>query len=871
MNALIHVNGADVTDSCLLSATRITADSSKRITTASITIMGQSLTNAARYDTAHYDQDVYSLDLKELYLVTILDGRDGVTKLFEGQIYAFSMAQSDAAGFSVFYQADLSDYAAWLDRSVCWGNYTLTLPNSDQGIIQGLLGNFCPRINSADVASLVPVIQKYDWQTKTCRQVLDDMSALSGGEWHVDFDGKLHYGPASNYPLAPFNLSTSPDMIMSFPVKVSGYKHDFNNPVNRAFVRASIDIASAAPIQASYSDPISIQKYGTYDYAVVDTQITTSWDASLRAKSMVLKYANPLESGTFTIWKDGLKLGQQVNITEDNLGINGAYIIRQMTMAWEDQNVVRYDCQFGAAQPDLETVLRLMAQRTAWSSALAVTGSSVPAPGSVSDSSIASGGLSAGVINSVNANTILGSINAGQISSVNAGAILGQVQAAQIATVNAGTIQGTIQANQIGSVNAGSIQGVIVSQQLADQIIDNLSKYAAALVPVQMVQTAQGLPNPMPNKNFPANSFFYYVPDGHFYRITPDGLNWVQNDSPQNALMSFYYIGAINAQSIIGLIVAAQIQTITAGQITGQIQAGQIATVNASSINGQITAGQIQTVNATAIQGLVQSNQINTINATQVTGTLSAGQIGTINASQITGLISYGQIGSVNAATITIGVIQDGQIGNISGTKLNIGSVASDKFDGFSINVGGGGGKPGRMNVYNSGGAIIAQVGTLDSGFYGGWFQVLAASGTGYGDAKFKTDTSGNLTITDANLTVNGGGGKVYTSPTTFDPTYSTVAWIAEGGSDKSSHISRGMVFYSNNSKIGSVVRSPSGTWMELEFPTPGYVLISGSNGGTVRADGGFGVAGAAGVSGTFTSANGKTVTVTKGIITSIA
>jgi hypothetical protein len=869
VNALIYINGSDVTDSCLLSATRITADSSKRITTASITIMGQSLTHAAQYDSAHYDQDHYSLDLRELYLVTILDGSDGTTKLFEGQIYAFNMAQSDGATFGVFYQCDLSDYAAWLDRSVCWGNYTLTLPNSDQGIIQALLGQFCPRINVADVAQLVPVIQKYDWQTKTSRQVLDDMQTLAGAEWHVDFDGKLHYGPASNAPLAPFNLSTSPDMIMSFPVKVSGYKHDFNNPINRAFVRASVDLASAAPIEASYSDPISIQKYGTYDYAVVDTQITTSWDASLRAKSMVLKYANPLESGSFTIWKDGLKLGQQVNITEENLGINGAYIIRQMTMAWEDKYTVRYEAQFGAAQPDLDTVLRIMAQRSAWSSALAVSGTSVPAPGSVSDASIAQGGLSANVINSVNAGSIVGKVTAGQINSVNAGAILGQVSAGQIGSVAAGVIQGSLQADHIGSVYAGTIQGVVVSSQLADQIIDNLAKYAQALVPVQMVQNSTGLPSGMPNKNFPANSFFYYVPDGHFYRITADGMNWVQNDSPQNALMNFYYIGAINAQSIIGLIVAAQIQTITAGQITGQIQAGQISSVNASSINGQITAGQILTVNATAIQGLITSDKIQTITAGQITGTLSAGQINTIQAGQITGLIAYNQIGSVNASTITIGVIQDGQIGSINGTKLNIGSVTSDKFDGYSINVGGGGNKPGRINVYNSGGSIIAQVGTLDSGFYGGWFQVLAASGTGYGDAKFKTDTSGNLTITDANLTVNGGGGKVYTSPTTFDPTYSTVAWIAEGGSDKCSHISRGLVFYSSNSKIGSIVRSPSGTWMELEFPTPGYVLISGSGGGTVRADGGFGVAGAAGVSGSFV-AGAKTVTVTKGIITSI-
>ncbi len=864
MNALIFINGADVTDSCLLSATRITSDSSKRITTASITIMGQSLAKTARYDYAHYDQDRYSLDLKELYLVTILDGRDGVTKLFEGQIYAFTMTQSDAAGFDLFYQCDLSDYAAWLDRAVCWGGYTLALPNSDQGIIQGLLGQFCPRIDASDVALLVPVIQQYDWQTKTCRQVLDDMQALAGAEWFVDFNGKLHYRAASQAPLAPFQLSTSPDMVTSFPVKVSGYKHDFNNPVNRAYVRASIDIASAAPIEASYTDPISAAKYGYYDYAVVDTQITTSWDASLRAKSMVLKYANPLESGSFTIWKDGLALGQQVQITENNLGISGAYIIRQMTMAWEDQETVRYDCQFGAAQPDLETVLRLMAQRTAWSSALAVTGTSIPAPGSVSDASIVPGGLSASVINSVNANTILGSINAGQISSVNAGAILGQVNASQIATVNASTIQGAIQAGQIGSVNATTIQGVVVSSQLADQIINNLAKYADTLRPVPMLSTPPALPNP----NNPPNSFFYYIPDGHFYQINAAGTSWTVNDNPQGSLMTFYHIGAISANSIIGLIVAAQIQSITAGQITGQIQAGQIGAVNASSINGSIQANQIAAVNATAIQGTLQANQI-----------------AAVNASAISGTIQSGQIGSINAATITIGQLVDSQISGMSGAKLLVGSVGSDKFNGFSIDVGGLSNMPGRIRVFNGGGTVTAQLGYLGevgTAAYGGWFQLFGAGGTSYANAPIYTDAGGNLFIRNpslSNASLSGGtisnpsfsiNGQIYTSPTNFDATYGSLAMTNEQSPDKTSFISRGLVFYYNNSKIGSVVRSPSGGWVELEFPTPGYVLISGSNGGTVRADGGFGVAGAAGVSGTFTTANGKTVTVTKGIITGI-
>ncbi len=855
MNILIDINGADVTDSCLLSATTITYDSSKRITTASITIMGQPLGAAAMYDYAHYDEDVYSLDLRETYVVTIFDGRDGTTVLFRGQIFSFSLTQSDSAQFSVFYQCDLNDYASFLDRAVCWGgSVPLTFPASDKQIIQALLGAFCPQIDPADVQALVPQINAYDWKTKTCRQVLDDMTTLSLGEWRVDFDGKLHYGPASAAPAAPFSLSTVPDNITSFPVKVSAYKHDFTNPVNTAYVRGSVDPTSGVPIEATYQDPLSISRYGAFSYAIVDDQILTGWDASLRAKSIVLRYAWPLESGNFTIWKDGLACGQQVSITEANLGFSGAYMIRQLSLHWEDKYTVRYEAQFGASQPDLETILRLIAQRTAWKSALAITGNTVPAAGSVTDASIAPGGLSASVINSVNANTIQGQIQSGQIGSVNAGAIVGQVQATQIQSVAANTIQGAIQAGQIGSVNATTIQGVVVSQQLADGIINNLAKYADALRPVPIVKTAAEFPpSPWPNPNFPPNSFFYYVPDGHFYQISADGMTWHQNDNPQGSLMNFYHIGAISANSIIGLIVAAQIQSITAGQITGSIQASQIGGVNASSINGTIQANQIAAVNASVIQGTIAATQIQSITAGQITGTLA-----------------YTQIGSIDANTITINQIGDSQIKGISGGKINAGT----------INVGGGAGMPGQITVYDGSSQIVAQIGNLGSvgaaGSFGGWFKLFGAGGTNYGNAPIYTDAGGNLFIRNQNLTnanitdptfkVNGSSAVIATSPTTFDPTYSALAMTNTQGADMASFVSRGLILYYSGTKVASFIRDPGGSWASLEFPNTlgnGYIILNGHD-GTIRADGGYGISGNVGrtVSFTLALAAGGSVTL---------
>lgn len=937
MNIIVKMNGQDVTDSCLLSATRINFDSSRRITTASLTVMGQALAGVAGavYDAAHYDVDRFSAVLSDMFPVQILDGRDGVTKLFDGQIYAMQMVQSDADDFAVWYECSLNDWAAWLDRSVCWNKaFPLVLPNSDRGIILALLGQFCPKIHATDIAEIVPVIQKFDFATKSCRQVLDELSVLSAGQWVVDFDANLHYKLASAAPPAPFGLSTSPDYVTTFPVAVDGYRHDFQNPINHAYVRGTQDPSTGVTIAADYADPVSIQTYGEYAAGLVDEQIVTGWDAALKAKSIVLANAYPIETGNFTIWgRDGLKAGMQVHLVEENLGIDGEYIIRSLAMQWIDKETVEYTAQFGAAQPDLETILRLLDQRTKWKTSNVAVTVSTPGPppdGSVTDASIAPPGLTSSSIKSVSSTAIQGLITADQIGSVSAGTIqgmvsadhiggvyantlIGKVVANQIDTILAGQIAGSIQANQIGgvfataisgsikanqienitsgqisgsitagqisSVNANVINGVVVSSQLADKIIDDLGKYANAMRPIPLLD-GSNLPA-MPNSDYPPGSLFYFVPNGWFYQITPDGLSWtnITTDPEQlTGILKFYAIGKIAATSITGLIVAAQIGsvnattlvgqvqagqigTITAGQITGYVHASQIDGVNASVIVGQITADKIYSVNAVAIQGsitsdkiggvlvgriegLIQANQINKINADQINGTITAGQIGTIAAGQITGTLSYNQIGSINAQTITINQIGDSQISGMSGAKITVGTLNSDKLNTTALEVGdptGVGGMPARIRVW-WGGAMVGEIGYIgEAGYsaYGGWFKVFGAGGASWADARVYTDTSGNLFLRNVDLNISG---VLTTSPTSYDANYSNIVTLkATNAPDSANFMSRGLAIYNSGSLLGAFVRSPNGTYAELVMGSgSNYILINGNAG--VRSDQGFSV-----------------------------
>ena len=906
MNAIVWLKDENITDIVRLDETRISYDSSRRITTAQITIMSRRPGTEARYDLAFYDEDYYTVDVSELFLCRIIDGRDGVTKLFEGHIFALDLKQTDGESPETLYVCELNDYASWLDRAVAWTDpaFTLTFPCSDKTIVQSIIGHFCPQVKALlHVEQVLPAIQNYEWQGKTCRQILEEVCALSLAQWRVDFDAELWYGPAMNAPTAPYKLSTSPDYVETFPVRVDNWKRNFTNPINRAFVRGAISPVTGVPAQAEYSDPVSVAEYGELSYSIVDDSVTDPLDAELRAKTTVLRYAYPVEQGSFTIWQDDLKIGQRVHIHEDALGIDGWYVINSLSMHWTDKWQVEYQANFGAAQPDLESYLRLLDQRTRWKSAKPAA--SVPIAGSVTDDSIADEGLHEESISSVNGGVIgigtidnskissisgdkvlVGTIDHTRIGSVNGQSVLiGSIDYTKIDSVNGGTIvAGSIDYSKIGSVNAGSITvGVIIGDQLADKIIDDLAKYTDALRPVRIVASGDPWPPSMPNPDFPANSHFYYEPNGHFYKVTADGLTWTDQGTNPDSLsgqMKFYQIGKLSAQNINGLILAAQIDNITAGQITGTIQGSKIGNIIASTITvGKLQGTQIENITGTSIQaGAITADKITSVAANTITvGKLQGSQIQNIDATTITiGTMDGSHVNNINGGTINIGTVGDAQIGNgISGGKLNVGSINSDKLNSTEISVGGGGGKPGKFGVYNGSGVLIGSIGNLDGANYGGWFKVFGAGGTGYADAKVYTDTSGNMFIRNVDLTITSAQGTIVASPSTYDQSYTTQCIRITKDTDKAEFISRGLVCYSGSSQVASCNRSPhvaNAGEVTVSLSGTNNVILDGRD-GTVWANGGFkaGPSKLNGQSGTMSAPGGASATFTNGICTAMA
>ena len=146
--------------------------------------------------------------------------------------------------------------------------------------------------------------------------------------------------------------------------------------------------------------------------------------------------------------------------------------------------------------------------------------------------------------------------------------------------------------------------------------------------------------------------------------------------------------------------------------------------------------------------------------------TISGGKI-IVAANQITetaiasGAISTPklQANCVTANEIAANAVIAGKIATnaVTATTILAGAVTTAKLDATEISVGGGGSKPGKFGVYNASGSQIGFIG-VESGNEGAWFRTLSIGGTSYGTGRIRADSSGNVTINDATLTLNLNG-----------------------------------------------------------------------------------------------------------------
>lgn len=378
-----------------------------------------------------------------------------------------------------------------------------------------------------------------------------------------------------------------------------------------------------------------------------------------------------------------------------------------------------------------------------------------------------------------------------------------------------------------------------------------IDHFADGIEPVQIVNALPALPDPAYSDT--AVILWTQAPGGpQIYRRT--GNTWT---------------AFLNASDIEG-----QLQTnqFAPGSITSTILA------DGSMVTAKIPAGAIQapqlaassvTANAIAANAIyAEALQANSVTSQAiVANAVTAGKIaalavvaGNIAANAITvGTIAAGAIRAQDAVFQT-GAIQSADIASLMGNKITANTITSDKLSVFELAVGAGGDKPGKINVYDGSRNIVAVIGDLSStgagfGAFGVWGKLVAAGGNGFFDAPMKTDTAGNLFLNNATFQISAGGATIKTSPTTFDQSYAALALTNTQGADMASFVSRGLVLYNNGQVIGAFVRHPTqSNASQLALSSPGSLaLVIDGFTASIRADGGYGIAGEAGRTETFT------------------
>lgn len=84
------------------------------------------------------------------------------------------------------------------------------------------------------------------------------------------------------------------------------------------------------PILVAIEDSDSIEEYGQLEYAIFDTDITTTEQARARAEAELADYAHPTYSGSFKTMQTGFVAGQQMKIDIVELGINQAFLVKSV-------------------------------------------------------------------------------------------------------------------------------------------------------------------------------------------------------------------------------------------------------------------------------------------------------------------------------------------------------------------------------------------------------------------------------------------------------------------------------------------------------------------------------------------------------------
>jgi len=174
-----------------------------------------------------------TIDGAEEIIITI----DGV-RCFGGYITNVGVLVD---GLTRVYDCEANDYTILAEKKVARKEYTNQFGS---WIISNLVGTYLPEIDRlyvpiGYVCTGDKLIDRIAFNNKTLKECIEQICALTGWDYYVDYNKCLHYFPLETNA-APFELSDSPDNLTSYGYKMVKYSKDSSQIINKVFVKAGI-------------------------------------------------------------------------------------------------------------------------------------------------------------------------------------------------------------------------------------------------------------------------------------------------------------------------------------------------------------------------------------------------------------------------------------------------------------------------------------------------------------------------------------------------------------------------------------------------------------------------------------------------------
>jgi hypothetical protein len=863
------VAGFDVSVAALVDSATIQQDSSEAISTCELTLFqrfGESRYDQAQYDHASFQ---YTWTVNEWDELVVWD-EDTTQIQFAGFILAIDR---DAEGPHIRLTIHASDWGILFERALITQSWPDGTPDST--IIADAIKQV-PELSAGSIITLTANLGLIEAKDQRVRDLLDTICQLTGAEWNVGYDGKVHYYAAGSI-VAPFGLSDRPDGSTTQPYQLDSYKRDFSDAANRVLVLGAV--GEAGELRATAEDTGSQASFGVLSVTLVDRNLTDAATAALWADTEVGLRSQPKYTIEAACFVPGLARGMTVSIEAFKYGLVTSLILRSLTitiMAPDRSrpttagHKLKYSATLGSRPPDLVYMLRRM-QRVPVQATRAPAASI--APGTIEGDDFAAGIAPVYTVNHKPAGAEWAQYPADAVFLYTVDRKLYRRTGNDwTAVVDTADIEGQLKTSQLapGSVTSTVLaDGAVITAKIptgairAPQI--DVGAVTVSAIADGAVTTAK-------------------IPDGAIQGPKLAASSVTANAIAANAIAAeAIQAGAVTANALAansvtaGAVAAGAItaNAITAGAVTATALAAGSVTANAVAANAIYTeALQANSVTAQALA----ANSV-------VAGKIAALAVvaGNLAADSVTaGAIAAGAVvaGSIAAGAVTAGKLA---ANSVTADKIQAGSITSDKLSTIELAVGYGSNKPARVAVYDTLQNLVALLGDMGGAGlpantkFGVWGRLAGFGGTEYSNAPMYTDTAGSLFIRQASFTITAPtgtaaeGSLIQSSPSTWDATYGSIEWrVSKPNDSTASLVSRGLVLKGKNgTQAGAFVRSPTAGHEnagELTVSNAGalMILLDGFT-GQVRASS-FAVTGNASFTGTVPA--GRAFNVVSGLIT---